>query len=505
MKHYLFSLFFAILFSVSSVARTIEDVSLVTSASAPTEEKAIILALRSAIEQTYGSFVSANTQILNDELVMDEIVSVSHGNVKSYEKLSSNILSNGQVSVTLKAIISISNLTNFAKSKGAQAEFAGQTFAMNIKLMKLREENALAAYEHMCALAGELVKGAFNYKITLGEPIIGKSVLRRSGREGYYGSEDQSTSVDGYRFRVNVSVLATAQTSQIYDLINNTLNSIKLSDTETEDYLRVGKYPFCYSWYYPVAENTESSYRYIPERVYHRANPGDIILPICSEEGIKKIISLDQKLTKKTIETLMNHSVIEIADEQSYVTWVPNNVAYSLKSIKWRDCKIGEELSQGAINTMLDKQFNVWLVNSRGIIQTALFYGKQDKIFGNHIYGLCLNSYVYFSGFSWKGGFINERIDIESNWDKWKLPIITKYVPVQTTEDSSASPEKSRKKKKSRNSNVQMKMIEEYSTVEQPITEYSFPYFITTKQMESFAGLKIQIPAVGLKYQNLYK
>ena len=65
-----------------------DEVTLVASGKASDSEKAITIALRSAIEQAYGTFVSANTTILNDELVKDEIVTISNGNIKSYEVLS---------------------------------------------------------------------------------------------------------------------------------------------------------------------------------------------------------------------------------------------------------------------------------------------------------------------------------------------------------------------------------------------------------------------------------
>ena len=50
-------------------------ITLVTSGTGDTKEEAVKNALRSALEQTYGAFVSSNSQVVNDELVKDEIVS----------------------------------------------------------------------------------------------------------------------------------------------------------------------------------------------------------------------------------------------------------------------------------------------------------------------------------------------------------------------------------------------------------------------------------------------
>lgn len=47
------------------------EVSLVVSADGTSKTEAVNNALRSAIEQTFGTFVSANTEILNDQLVKE--------------------------------------------------------------------------------------------------------------------------------------------------------------------------------------------------------------------------------------------------------------------------------------------------------------------------------------------------------------------------------------------------------------------------------------------------
>ena len=94
--------------------------------------------MRSAIEQAYGAFVSSNTEILNDEIVKDEIVSISSGNIKEFKILAQSELLNDLVSMTLSATVSVSKLQSYAQSKGATVEFAGGAFAMNIKMQKTK-------------------------------------------------------------------------------------------------------------------------------------------------------------------------------------------------------------------------------------------------------------------------------------------------------------------------------------------------------------------------------
>lgn len=111
------------------------EVTLVVTGEGLTREAATTNALRSAIEQTYGVFVSANTEILNDELVRDEIATISSGNIQKYNEIACIDLPNGNKEVTLQATVSVSKLVSYAQSKGAECEFAGAAFGANLKLI----------------------------------------------------------------------------------------------------------------------------------------------------------------------------------------------------------------------------------------------------------------------------------------------------------------------------------------------------------------------------------
>jgi hypothetical protein len=74
-------------------------------------------ALRSAIEQAFGAFISSKTEILNDSLLKDEIISVANGNIQKYEIIDEALLPNNNQSTTLKATVSIGKLTTFVNQK----------------------------------------------------------------------------------------------------------------------------------------------------------------------------------------------------------------------------------------------------------------------------------------------------------------------------------------------------------------------------------------------------
>ena len=66
------------------------DVELVVNGEGVDKTTATHNALRSAIEQAYGVFISTNTTILNDDLIKDEIATVASGNIKAYKELASS-------------------------------------------------------------------------------------------------------------------------------------------------------------------------------------------------------------------------------------------------------------------------------------------------------------------------------------------------------------------------------------------------------------------------------
>lgn len=198
--------------------------TLVTSGSGSTKDEATKNALRSAIEQTYGTFVSANTQVVNDELIKDEIVTVSSGNIIGYDIISTNDNGNG-VEVTLKAVVSPEKLVSFAKSKGMKTELAGATFAMNIKMKQLNKKNEEIALKEMRSKLIEICKqGIFDYELVTGEPKMSK---------------------DGVNFELplKVYIKKNKNTRKFYDYLYKTLSALSLSKQEHQDYLKT-EYPF---------------------------------------------------------------------------------------------------------------------------------------------------------------------------------------------------------------------------------------------------------------------
>ena len=163
-----------------SMQKKVSDVQLVATGDGDSKEKAIQVALRSAIEQAFGTFVSSNTQILNDELVKDEITSVSSGNIRDY-KILSEYENNGKCFVSLQAIVSINKLAEFAKSKGNEAELAGNVFLQNKRMKALQISNAQKAVENVKTQMKAMLPFCFDYAIEVSEPQTVRFVDKETG------------------------------------------------------------------------------------------------------------------------------------------------------------------------------------------------------------------------------------------------------------------------------------------------------------------------------------
>lgn len=139
-------------------AQGVEEVTLVVSGDGPTKEEATHVALRSAIEQAFGCFVSANTEILNDSLVKDEIVTISNGSISSYEEINVTELDSALLSVTLRATVSVNKLISYAKSKGSSCELSGALLTQEKRMLEMNIANTKKALNHLFTLVNEYVE-----------------------------------------------------------------------------------------------------------------------------------------------------------------------------------------------------------------------------------------------------------------------------------------------------------------------------------------------------------
>jgi hypothetical protein len=214
------------------LAQENQEVQLVVNGQGKDLELAKANALRSAIEQAYGVFISSKTEILNDEVLKDEIIAVANGNIRDYQVLSEIQLSPELYSATLKATVSIGNLKNFCESKGMTSEFSGSLFGANIKMQKLYEANEALAVKELCAAMKPLALKAFDYNLQPSEP--------------------KNSVADKWEIVFTVEVDANANLTDIETYLRNSLKGLSLSEVEKENYIKLNKKV------YPVKIGNES-------------------------------------------------------------------------------------------------------------------------------------------------------------------------------------------------------------------------------------------------------
>jgi len=224
-------LIIALALKISAYAQEDKTVTLVVGGQGKTQEEARKNALRSAIEQAFGTFISSKTEIINDKLVKDEIILVSNGNIQNYSIISEVKLSEKIYGTTLKTTVSVTKLVSYCQSKGYEVQFNGNLFAMNINLQKLNEESEYKAIKNICDIGEKLLRNSLDYTIELSEPI------------SVNGSSDL--------FELKYSINAKYNKSFILflDMFINTLNNLKMSTMEIDNYKKINKNHF-WVWEY---------------------------------------------------------------------------------------------------------------------------------------------------------------------------------------------------------------------------------------------------------------
>jgi hypothetical protein len=198
-----------------------KTVTLVVTGQGKTPDEAKQSALRSAIEQAFGAFISSKTEILNDNLVKDEIVSVSNGNIQKFEVLSEVELPESVYSSTLKATVSVTKLTRFCEHKGIDIEFKGSLFAANIKTQELYENNELSIVKNISKVASDIYSRAFDFKLEVSEPVK--------------GSENK------YEIKMFVDVFVNDNYKKASEYIVKCLTAISLGEKDVEQYTKLKK------------------------------------------------------------------------------------------------------------------------------------------------------------------------------------------------------------------------------------------------------------------------
>ena len=228
----------------ANAQETSKNVSIIVTGSGNTQDDAKQSALRSAIEQAYGAFISSKTEVLNDNLVSDQITSIANGNIQSFEILNEAQLPDGSWGNTLKAVVSIDKLASFVQAKGISVEIQGGLFALNIKQQALNESAEINAINQLVGMMHEVMQTAIDFKIITSSPV----------------SKDATNK--NFEIGIKVGAFANKNLEFCAEYYIKTLEGLSLSNSEASNYLSLKKI------IYPVRikyKNKESTFLFRKE------------------------------------------------------------------------------------------------------------------------------------------------------------------------------------------------------------------------------------------------
>ena len=214
-------LFAALVISFDTYSQDDKTVTLIVSGQGNTKDEAKQNALRSAIEQAFGTFVSSKTEILNDELVKDEIVSVANGNIQKFEIISEVQIPNGDYATSLKATVSVTKLTSFVESKGVVVEFKGSLFAFNINQFILNEANESKAIEEITSTSLNIISKSFYGTILPKDPFLKRGNI--------------------YTLPYEIEIHTNENINSAVKYLSDNLNKLSLTSNQVNDYIKLNK------------------------------------------------------------------------------------------------------------------------------------------------------------------------------------------------------------------------------------------------------------------------
>ena len=197
-----------------------QDVKVVSSGQGATENEATKIALRSALEDAFGTFISSSTKIENDILVSDEIVSLTQGNIKEYNVLNSSQLENGMYSVLVESIVSLNKLSSYCESKGMSVNFNGKALGMDLKMKEFNRLNERKILKNLCLQILSMNPKIFDFELKI-----------------YDAKKEGNNNI-----AVPILIIPKINSNyeQIQKYIDSTLKYISLTEKEQREYEKLG-------------------------------------------------------------------------------------------------------------------------------------------------------------------------------------------------------------------------------------------------------------------------
>jgi len=160
----IFSMLFFV-FQSTLIAQRSSSIKVKSSGSGATEREAIRNAQQNALEETLGTFISSNIRINNDSISLNEISSISSGEILKSKVLNSTKISENDFYVVVEVTVTESDINNyFTANADNSIDFQGELFSNNIKQLQLNKSSELRSIKNLIETAQVYLGKIINYE-----------------------------------------------------------------------------------------------------------------------------------------------------------------------------------------------------------------------------------------------------------------------------------------------------------------------------------------------------
>ncbi len=139
----------------------------ITSGYGKNPDEALTQALRNAVEEAVGTYMTSTTRIENDDIIEDKILSLSRGFIKDFKKLAEMKVED-ETKVTVAVIVTKTQILETLKASGVKVDYAGVVRVKQFQnFEKQMEDEYLLLREIISNLSNE---PPIDYEIIINEP-----------------------------------------------------------------------------------------------------------------------------------------------------------------------------------------------------------------------------------------------------------------------------------------------------------------------------------------------
>lgn len=273
--------FFVVFFFSSFLYCQTDVIDVVSTGVGSTESESIKNALISALERSFGAFISSRTEIINDVIKDDEVTSLTTGNVISYE-IESKLVQNENHFVTVKSKVSLIKFSNYIKSKGHNITFDGKGYGIKMKIQKFKQESEEKTVSNILKVFESFLNKSIEFKLEVDQPVLVDGIPREQEIYGYrtfqntsnfeiknrnyknYGKFNRVNIRDEkeiYRLSMNVIWGVNNEFVNAYEYLINSLLLISMNEFEIKEFHRNGRTTYPLGIYLPKKNNWEEVLR----------------------------------------------------------------------------------------------------------------------------------------------------------------------------------------------------------------------------------------------------